>query len=219
VCLFFSSLVYSQDNLANQQNVIRYDEKTKLPIAIYNVNARQYSGTPNEIARQYLIENRTLLGLKDSVDDIDATEVKESPAGFHVGFMQNYMGISVMRSETVVSINRQNRISMIVNGYKPNISINITPSISKDQALSLAKQAVSAADSKEIFPSKIELNVYEDSNSVFHLAWKALVYPPSGGRLVLVDGHDGNILENLSTSVGYSNGTGRVFDPEPTTYF
>lgn len=220
---FYSLLtvcIYAQLKQIDLQNSIRYNEKTNLPIAIYNVNSHQYSGKPEEIARQYLLENKTLFKLKDNLDDIQITKVKQSPAGYHVGFIQNYKSIPVMRSETVVSINRQNRISMVVNGYKPNISVNTNPGVNKEQALQLAKQAVGAINSKEVFPSKTELMVYEDSLNVFHLVWKFIISPlEQGGEwLVVVDVHSGKILEKFNTLFDYVNGKGRVFDPDPSTY-
>jgi len=212
--------IYAQTNLIGLQNEVRFDEKTKLPAALYNVNSRQYSGTPEEVAREYLLENKLLFKLKDNLDDLKITEVKDSPAGRHVGFIQNYKGIPVMRSEIVVSINRQNRISMVVNGYKPNISINTIPSIVKNQAILLAKQAIGAVNSKEVSPSKAELMVYEDSVNTFHLVWKFFIFPlEQGGEwLVVVDAHNGEILEKFNALFDYVNGKGRVFDPDPGTY-
>ena len=50
VLLILTSLsmvrIYAQSNMMGVQNEIRYDEKTNLPSAIYNINSRQYSGTP-----------------------------------------------------------------------------------------------------------------------------------------------------------------------------
>ena len=151
-------------------------------------------------------ENKILLGLKDNLDDLKITKVKESPAGHHVGFIQNYKGVSVMRSAMVVSINHQNKISMIVSGYKPNIQVDIVPSIDKGQVLLLAKKAIDAINSKEVFPSKAELMVYEDSVNTFHLVWKLLIFPlERGGEwLAVIDAHSGNILEKLIYSLATS---------------
>src|SRR3989304_8509891 len=104
-CLFLSQ-IYAQ---AHQiQNNMRIDEQTGVPVAIYNVKSRQYSGTPEQIARQYLLENKPLLGMVENLTDLELIEVKESPAGHHVGFKQVYQGVPVMRSEMVISINHQN---------------------------------------------------------------------------------------------------------------
>ncbi|MDI6767906.1 MAG: M36 family metallopeptidase [Bacteroidota bacterium] len=218
--LILTSITLSQ----NQEKFIykdnmRIDAKSNIPVAIYNVNSRQYSGTPEEISRQYLHENKMLLGLKDNLEDLKIMEIKESPAGHHIGLIQNYKGIPVMRSEMVISINKQNRISMVVSGYKPNISVNIIPGVKQEQALQLAKQAIDAANSKEVFPPRTDLVIYEDSLNIFHLVWKFIIFPlEQGGEwLIVVDAHNGNILELYNTLFDYVNGKGRVFDPDPVT--
>ena len=169
------------------KNSMRFDEKLKIPIAIYNVDSRQYSGTPEQIARQYLLEHKQLLGMAENLSDLELIEVKNSPAGHHVGFRQVYHDIPVMRSEIVVSMNHQNYITMVINGHKPGISVNTTPAIEKSQALQLAKQTIGAENAAEIFPSQVELMVYQDSTHVFHLVWKAFVFPdePDGEWLII----------------------------------
>lgn len=94
---------FAQQELTDVQNNIRYNKKTNLPAAIYNVNSRQYSGTPEEIARQYLFENKTLFGLKDNLDDIKIEEVKVSPSGKHVGFI-------ISLAETLVDNTKKGRV-------------------------------------------------------------------------------------------------------------
>lgn len=126
-----SAFVYAQAPFVNLQNNMRIDEKTGVPAAIYNVQSKQYSGSPEQIARQYLNENSALLKMKKNLEDMEIIEVKKSPAGHHVGFRQVYRSIPVMRSEMVISINHQNRISMVINGHKPDISVNTAPTIGK----------------------------------------------------------------------------------------
>jgi hypothetical protein len=198
---------------------IRYDEKTGRAVALYNVNSRPYSGSPEEIARSFLLENRALFQLKDDLDDLAVRRVKSSPAGYHVGLTQSYHGIPVFRSETVVSINSQNRVSMVVSGYRPDISVVTNPGIDQTQALNLAKQSIGASTSRELFPSKTGLAVYQDSTAQFHLAWKILVAPleAGGSYLILVDAHSGKVLETLTQIANFVNGTGKVFDPDPGT--
>ena len=147
-----SAFVYAQIPFVNMQNNMRIDEKTGIPTAIYNVQSKQYSGTPAQIARQYLKENSALLKMEKNLEDLELVKVTKSPAGFHVSFRQVYQGIPVMRSGMVISINHQNRVTMVINGHKPAISVNTTASISKTQTLELARQSVDAQTNKDIFP-------------------------------------------------------------------
>ncbi len=215
----FLCKVQAQLPFVNMQNNMRIDEYSGLPVAIYNVNSPQYSGTPKQIATQYLLDNNALLGLEENLSDLELIEIKDSPAGHHVGFQQMYQDVPVMRSLTVISINNQNSISMVVNGHKPDISVNIIPTIQEDQALQFAKQAIGTENAYDIFPPVTNLMVYEDSTHFFHLIWKSLIFPsePQGEWLVIIDAHNGEILEKFNTVFNYVQGTGRIFNPDPGT--
>ena len=55
---------------------MRIDEKTGVPAVIYNIQSKQYSGTPEQIAWQYLNENSTLLKMdKNLIQKKMLTEV------------------------------------------------------------------------------------------------------------------------------------------------
>lgn len=87
VCSVF---VYAQAPFINLKNNMRIDEKTGVPAAIYNVQSKQYSGTPEQIARQYLNENSALLKMEKNLEDIELIKIKKSPAGHHVGLSRYY---------------------------------------------------------------------------------------------------------------------------------
>ncbi len=123
------SLIHAQSPPDDFTGSMRLDEHTGLPAALYNVNSRVYSGSPREIAEAFLSENHILLGTPEELTDLVYRENRGSPAGHHVSFSQVYQGIPVMRSGTVVSINHKNRVSMVINGFKPYIEVNTTTSI------------------------------------------------------------------------------------------
>mgnify|MGYP000008675845 FL=1 len=124
-----------------------------------------------------------------------------------------------MRSETVVSVNHENRVSMVINGHKPYISTSTVPSIGKNHAVEIAKEYADATNAEDTFPPKVDLMIYEDSVRIFHLVWKVLLYTSNKDAewLVIVDAHNGEVLEKSNTLVKYVRGAGRVFDPDPGT--
>lgn len=124
-----------------------------------------------------------------------------------------------MSSEMVVSINHHNRISMVINHHKPDITVNTTPSIEKDQALNIARQSAETDVEKDHFQPKVDLMVYEDSVNVFHLIWKVILYPSDEAAewLVIVDAHSGQILEKHNMVFDYVTGSGKAFNPDPGT--
>ena len=154
---------------------MRISKHTGLAVAIYGVNSRQYSGTKEQIARKYLLDNKILLGMLDNLADLELIEVNKSPAGHHVGFRQLYHSIPVWRSEMVISINKENRVVMVVNHHKLGISISTTPTLSKAQGLELAKRAVDVQKEEFLYPPTAELIIYRDNDHEFHLSWHAII--------------------------------------------
>jgi len=59
-----NQFTYAQAPFISFENNMRIDGNTGVPIAIYNVKSRIYSGPPEQIARQFLKENSGLLKLK-----------------------------------------------------------------------------------------------------------------------------------------------------------
>lgn len=207
-------LIYAQSNSSGLQNNIRYNEKTKLPKALYNVNSRQYSGSPSDIVREYLLENKQIFKLKDNLADFKIERIQTSPAGYHVGLRQEYDGIPVMGSESVVSINHENRISMVVNGYKPDINLNTKPNIVENEASRLAKSAVSNLTDKELLTTKADLVIYQDTTLAFKLTWKVAVQSSDrlNEYLILIDAHDGKTLKILNTMMYCTNEVEKIVE-------
>jgi len=143
ICIFTGySNINAQVPIIYRQNNIQIKKNTGIPSAIYNVKSKHYDGTPEQIARQYLNENSTLLKMEKNLEDLEFVKVKKSPAGNHVTFRQVYYGIPIMNSDIVISINNRNMISMVINGHKSNINITTKPLIEKQQALTLAEQSL-----------------------------------------------------------------------------
>lgn len=84
------SFVYAQVPITNMKNSTRIDKRTGVPVSLYNVQSEQYSGTPEQIARQYLNDNSNFLKMESNLEDLELIEVKKSPAGKHVSFRQMY---------------------------------------------------------------------------------------------------------------------------------
>lgn len=195
------------------------DAKRDFARAIYNLKTRKFSGTSEEIARQYLKENKDLLRMEKDLSDLKFLETKKSPAGSHVGFIQVYKGIPVFRSETVVSINPEGHVGMVFNGHKPDIDVSATPTIGESRALDLARSAIGVKLVHPGFEPKAELIIYEDSFDEYHLAWKVIIVAsePEGTWMLLIEANTGLILESFNTLQDYVNGTGRIFKPDPGT--
>lgn len=218
ICALIKIPIQAQQIDFRTENQIRMDEKKALVRVISNIKSRRYSGTPEEIGKAFLAENSHLFRLNSNLSDMKVTKIIQSPAGYHVSFCQMYDGIPVMNSGTVVSINHENRISMVSNGYKPDIKVSTTPLIENSWASELARQAIQISNREKLFPTHNKLVIYEDSNGKYHLGWKVQAsFVENGTWMVVIDAHTGDVMKRSNMDLNYVNGTGKVFDPDPGT--
>ena len=76
--------------------------------------------------------------------ELDQTEVYADKAGWSVTFSQSYQGVPVFGGELKAHVDREGALTS-VNGYvAPDISLDVTPTVSKAQASSRALSAVRA---------------------------------------------------------------------------
>ena len=117
-----------------------FDKKTNVPRSLWNMNAGPYSGTPVEIARQYLSENAQMFQMKANLSDLTKVELHQNFGVSHVSFYQSVNDVPVFRSDVVVSINAENAVTFISNNYKSNLTISTTPNLTNQNALEIAEQ-------------------------------------------------------------------------------
>ncbi|MCX6149570.1 MAG: T9SS type A sorting domain-containing protein [Ignavibacteriales bacterium] len=199
---------------------LRINSKTKIAEIMYSTDKTIYKGTPEQIARQFLHENKTVFGI-DNISDLQLLEVIESPGGKHVGFIQTYKGIPVYGSETVVSINDKNQVTTVANGCVPLKGFNNTSvNVGKEKALSNAKIKAKIIDDKQLIAEpKQKLYIYADSLYNLTLVWKVNITAdsPVGSWDILIDVNTGDIVK-FDDVRALVNGQGKVFIPDPVTY-
>lgn len=120
---------------------------TVSPIGQQNVQITTLSGTAEQKARQFLTMNVEPFQMQPGLEDLALEKVEVSPGGYHVRFYQTYRGVPVHRSEIVVSINSENQASFYMSNYHPRIKLtSVIPSISAEEALSLAQDALKSGE-------------------------------------------------------------------------
>ncbi len=217
--LGFHVMMFAQGNyIATQDGYMRMDNDVGIPRVITGMKNSEFTGTSLEIAVQYLDANSDLLYLSEDAD-FELLKVLENPSGTHIGFQQVINEVPVIGSETVVSLNKKNQITMVANGYKPNISISTTPTITSDEAILTARSTFENPDFDVVIPIKSKLAIFVDENNIAYLVWKLNILPKSGGDwYILVDAHSRIIRKKENIEIN-ETGDGRVFDPDPATYF
>ncbi|KAB2845927.1 MAG: hypothetical protein F9K45_02965 [Melioribacteraceae bacterium] len=195
----------------------RYEKGKRFPSAIYNINSKLYSGTPENIARQYLLENKDLLMFKNDLNDLVIYSVKTSPGGTHVKFSQTYKGLPVVNGGILVSINKENKVTTLLSSYIPDLDIDINPKLSSSSALSIVENKLNLNEVKDLSQIKTELNIYEKNNKVY-LIWVVGVNltDPFISKDYYLDANTGEILKESKVEQSFT-GSGRVFNPDPVT--
>jgi Zn-dependent metalloprotease len=200
------------------RNNARYNEKTGFISAIYNADFNAEGVTPEEVVKNYLSNNYKSFGMKKDISDLTITSIRENLGTKHIVFKQFYEGIEVINANIVVSLNREDKISMIVSNYHPISKLEIRPIVNKYEAETKAKNLFAASGNDII--TKSDLKIFVDENGKEHLAWRVstelTIGLPIG--LVFIDATNGEVLRKDSFGQKYVNGTGRVFDPDPGTY-
>ena len=204
----------------------RVDQRGKMR-ALYHVASRRFPGTPEEAARAFLQEKRSLLKTEEQTSNLKADRVLRVPGGSHVRFVQHYRGIPVYRGDVVVSLNANNEIGMITTNARDDISLNTTtPSFGPERAISLTRACLNARGNALANSELAELNVYRDDA----LGTDRLVYRvtmalenPAGDWEVLLDATTGNEIRREDRFVNHSddmakvNGTGYVYTSNPVS--
>ncbi|MGE5353261.1 MAG: FlgD immunoglobulin-like domain containing protein [Acidobacteriota bacterium] len=218
--VFQAQLIFPQNSKNSDfeyRNNLKINKRTNIVEAMFNIESKVYSGKPDAIAKQFLDENKTVLGIAD-INDLHLLETIESPGAKHVGFLQTHMGIPVFGSEMVVNVNKENRVTMVVNGNKRVKGVNATnATVTKDEAIKSAIQKLNVTDRILIDKPKAELYIYQDSLDQSYLAWKVnfTAKKPRGDWQIFIDATNGRILKIMDIGMYYGSGKGRVFRPDP----
>ncbi len=203
-----------------------YDKKTNVPRALWNINAGPYSGSPVEIARQYLSENAQLFQMKANLSDLTKVELHQNFGVSHVSLYQSVNNVPVFRSDVVVSINAENVVTFLTNNYKSNIEIASTPNLTNQNAIEIAKQHLNVSGKYISEPTSV-LMVYAEQE-IAKLSYRVEIIneEPLGDWQVFVDALNGEILSSddiamydkpSSHSQKKVDGSGNVYFPDPLT--
>ncbi len=200
------------------KNNMRIDTRTNTPVAMFGINYGPLAGTPEEMARQFLLAHHELFRMKPDLSDLRHIITQESPAGYHVRFQQTYQGLPVYFSDMVVSISSPtNKVTMYMGNYFPDAALpSVHPTLSEEAAIQKAKLILNAKGGLTGDPFA-KLMVVSDS-AVYRLAYRIILplSDPDGEWQVFVEALTGEVLAVKNMGFRY-NGQGYVFKPDPLT--
>ncbi|MDI6804396.1 MAG: M20/M25/M40 family metallo-hydrolase [Bacteroidota bacterium] len=162
---------------------------------ISDVNFGPVSGSPEQIAREYLQTNLLRFKMKSNLTDINLAYIQETPAGQHVNFLQSYNGIPIYQSDMVVSIDKTNKVEFFSSNYKSYFTPPATiPQLTEASAINTARTFLGVTG--ELHgeqKSELMINV---ENGIGRLVYRIIIpaFEPRGDWEVFVDASNGEVF-------------------------
>lgn len=193
----------------------RWNDFSGSPDVIYDFASQPFSGTPEEAGRAFLAQNAELFGISD-VNNLRLVSSREALGGYLLRFQQTFGGVDVINGGVGVVLNANKQVIMASGPHFRNVSVNIEPTVSAQQARQTAGADLDRF--KINLPDNIKnimqpaLNVLADKMSAvnnleprlgiyptadgFRLVWKVGTYStnPFGLFLTQIDAHTGEIV-------------------------
>lgn len=211
IAVFFTFTTFAQ---YPSEGYVRYDFDG-MPRQVMNLEVKQFTGSDAEIANQFLVANKSWICGGEN-GNYEFASVIENPSGKHFTYIQKVLGIPVLGSGLVISVNNNHYISHVYNGYHKNLNPTTVPVITAQQAIDLALNTFDNPGLQFLLTPTSELYIYENENHIVFLVYKVVIYSTDNGSYqVLVNAINSTIINKSSLEYGYETGTGRVWDPNP----
>lgn len=217
---------------------MRILNRTGKPAAIYQANYRSAPADPEAAARQYLTDNKILLGLSAAdIQNLRLHASRNDDGGKVVRLRQTWRGLAVNNNaEITIHITPDNIIDYVMNGFVYNISLNdISAAISPSSARQLVMDHLHITGSVNNETSNLMLLHYQGADYlVYRINFNS--DSPVGDWEAYVDAKTGTLMKVEDIACYHHTkkmtggplpfkkpyrvtvaGTGNVFDPDPLT--
>jgi hypothetical protein len=193
----------------------RWNDFGGSPDVMYDFASQPYSGTPEDAARAFVMQNAGIFGVTE-LNNFRVFSSRNALGGYLVRFQQTFNGVAVENGGIGIVMNANKQVIMASGPFFRDVAVNTQPSLSAEQAksaadndlnqfyvalpaaatdllkngLSILSQQLSAVD--EIPPT---LSIYPTANG-YRLAWKVAKFStnPFGLYMITVDANTGEIL-------------------------
>ncbi len=203
---------------------IRWDENTGTPKSIRRHKITGYSGTPIEIATQFLKDEKGMLGIDSVSQDLELKESRTILGGAtRVHFIQKHKDIKVLNTGYLVIMDTEGDIFKVSGDYYPDINLASTlPSQTAEAVKATIRSDVKEGTIESV--SEPELSILPEVNEKgesYTLVYRTTVLAdnPRGHWDYTIDASSGKILDKNSLSCSVT-GSGRVYktDPDDCSY-
>jgi hypothetical protein len=176
-------------------------------------------------ARAFLSDHESHLRLGGGGTELVTRSVDAVPGGSHVRFRQIVQGIPVYRGDVVVSLDAENRVSMVISNAVSDVAREEPPAASFDTpgAIQRARVSLGAAGPPVGRMPEAEQVWYRRGDGSFRLAFRVtmVLEHPAGDWEVLLDAATGEELRREDRFVrhrdgaSFVNGSGYVYRSNP----
>ncbi|MFZ2196572.1 MAG: M4 family metallopeptidase, partial [Thermodesulfovibrionales bacterium] len=147
---------------------------------------------PKQLATEFLSRFRILLGVHDPSAELERYHTDATPNGHFIRFKQKRNGLEVVGADITIRVHK-GIITSIVNNFEPLILLATSPSISREEAIVLAKTSVNLP--AHIPGAVLLVFPWEDS---FYLAYRIdfqFTPDPDPSKFrVYIDAHTGKVI-------------------------
>ncbi len=195
----------------------------KTPRLLYDIKEETDKNDPRDIAEALLKKITADIDVDPDPSRLKFDCIRESILGYHVLFQQYYNGIPISDAWIRIFLNKDKKISQILNDLIPERILNETvvkaskePKLSEKEAIELVQKKVTDENKHAGANTLKTEQVYFIHAGIPTLAWKVIVGTAQPARKLkfYVNADDGKILYK-SDLFKYVFGKGRIFNPNP----
>ena len=149
----------------------------------------------------------TAFGLKNSAKELKIKkQTRHSNKEQTFRYQQNFNGVPVIGAELVAGVDANNQVKYVAGETSPNLSLGVTPKITTNQAIAVAKIAISkwySKNSDDLVASKAELSIFDPalispSKMPTRLVWKLSITGNHVNELVFIDASTSAIVLHIN---------------------
>jgi bacillolysin/thermolysin len=149
------SAIKELQKISPQNFVVKWDNRRDVA-KIISGNLTVPSGKPPlQMVTEFISHIKVLLGVHDPAAELELHHTDATPNGYFIRFKQKINGLDVIGADITVRVHR-GVITTIANNFEPLIALAALPSITREEAIVLAKSSVNLPaqipDAVYVFP-------------------------------------------------------------------
>ena len=192
---------------------IRWNRLTGGAQSVRGILTETEEGSGQEIAEQFLADNRELFAIPIEDAGLRCVGAKEHRGVQHVKYQQFANGLPVIGAEVTVHIDRANRVQMVNGSYYPEIDVETTaPSILEEAAV---EAVLNILDVEDHSVPQVEFVIFPRGESYIR-AYRVTLHTkkPLGDWVFFIDASTGDVIDHYN-AINFVRGKGYLYNTNP----